>query len=229
MLLAFSSCLAEGRCFASGGRIISTGGIIVTEWRKISQRGSKEIYYTDLKVSSEVFANEWDKQILLTSLERLRKLFDFELYAFCVLNDRIRLLIGGTRLKASAVRHMLATLLERYDCRTDQIGEYDLLPPGMMARACVTRIECEQDAIDVLRYIHLTPSSEGYSLTAGDYWWTSFSSYRGRYCWPMVDAEAVMRVLERQDRHGEYHLLDWKRDYIPAGNSEENLNETFGA
>ena len=26
MLLAFSFCLAEGRCFASGGRIISTGG-----------------------------------------------------------------------------------------------------------------------------------------------------------------------------------------------------------
>ena len=226
----------------------------MTEWRKISQRGSKEIYYTDLKVSSEVFANEWDKQILLTSLERLRKLFDFELYAFCVLNDRIRLLIGGTRLKASAVRHMLATLLERYDCRTDQIGEYDLLPPGMMARACVTRIECEQDAIDVLRYIHLTPSSEGYSLTAGDYWWTSFSSYRGRYCWPMVDAEAVMRVLQRRDtqagrslleyhrraecmhnpmpdciRNGRLQPLDWTREYVPQGISEENLNETFGA
>lgn len=226
----------------------------MTEWRKISSRGSREIYYTDLRVSSEIFANEWDKRILLDSIGKFRKLFDFELYAFCVLNDSIRLLIGGSRLKASGVRHMLATLLERYDNRTDQIGEYDLLPPGMMARACVVRIEGEQNAIDVLRFIHLTPSSEGYSLSAGDYWWTSFSSYRGRYCWPMVDAEVVMRVLERQDRQAakslleyhrraeymrnpapecirnrEYHLLDWKRDYVSAGISEENLNETFGA
>ena len=227
---------------------------MLTEWKRITQRGTKEIYYADLKTSSEIFANEWDKRILLTSLEKLRKLFDFELYAFCILNDRVRILIGGLRLKASAVRHMLATLLERYECRTDQIGEYDLLPPGMMVRSCVVRIESEQESIDVLRYIHLTPSSEGYALSAGDYWWTSLSSYRGRYCWPMVDAEAVMQVLERQDRqaqrslleyhrraesmrnpvpecirNGEYHLLDWRRDYVPAGNSEENLNETFGA
>ena len=73
----------------------------MTEWRKISSRGSREIYYTDLRVSSEIFANEWDKRILLDSIGKFRKLFDFELYAFCVLNDSIRLLIGGSRLKAS--------------------------------------------------------------------------------------------------------------------------------
>ena len=55
---------------------------MLTEWKRITQRGTKEIYYADLKTSSEIFANEWDKRILLTSLEKLRKLFDFELYAF---------------------------------------------------------------------------------------------------------------------------------------------------
>ena len=222
--------------------------MIVTEWRKISQRGSKEIYYTDLKVSAEVFANEWDKQILLNSLERLRKLCDFELYAFCVLNDSIRLLIGGSRLKASGVRHMLATLLERYDNRTDQIGEYDLLPPGMMARACVVRIEGEQNAIDVLRFIHLTPSSEGYSLSAGDYWWTSYSTYRGHYNWTLLKIAPVMRYLSRYDqrpvqalaeyhrrgealrnpipsciRRGEFEPIQTEDTCIPQG----NINETF--
>ncbi len=223
-------------------------------FKKISGRGTKEIYYAELTVSAEVFANEWDKRILLAILEKLRKTFDFELYAFCILNDRIRLLTGGLRLKASTLRHMLATLLERYVWKTEQIGEYDILPSLTAVRACMIRIEGERDAIDVLRYIHLSPSSEGYALTAGDYWWTSFSSYRGRYCWPMVDAEAVMQVLERQDRqavrslleyhrraeymrnpvpdcvkNAELHPLDWRRDYVPLGNSEENLNETFGA
>ena len=29
--------------------------------------------------------------------------------------------------------------------------------------------------------------------------------------------------------NAELHPLDWRRDYVPLGNSEENLNETFGA
>ena len=95
-------------------------------FKKISGRGTKEIYYAELTVSAEVFANEWDKRILLAILEKLRKTFDFELYAFCILNDRIRLLTGGLRLKASTLRHMLATLLERYVWKTEQIGEYDM-------------------------------------------------------------------------------------------------------
>ena len=226
----------------------------MTEMMKLPGKGAKEIYYAELLISSEVFANEWDKRILLTALEGVRKLFDFELYAFCVLNDRVRLLAGGLRVKGSTIRHMLATLVERYVSRTEQIGESDVMPPGTSVRACIIRIEGERDAIDVLRYIHLTPSSEGYALSAGDYWWTSFSSYRGRYCWPMVDAEAVMRVLQRRDtqaarslleyhrraeymrnpvpdciRNGRFQPLDWTRDYVPQGISEENLNETFGA
>ena len=44
----------------------------MTEWRKISSRGSREIYYTDLRVSSEIFANEWDKRILLDSIGKFR-------------------------------------------------------------------------------------------------------------------------------------------------------------
>lgn len=221
---------------------------------KVYGKGTKEIYYADLVISSEAFANEWDKRILLSALDSIRRLFDFELYAFCILNDRVLLLTGGMRLKASTIRHMLATLLERYVYRTEQIGEYGLLPAETDARACIIRVEGEQDAVNVLRYIHLTPSSEGYALTAGDYWWTSYSSYRGRYCWPMVNAEAVMRILERQDRQavrnllefhhraecmrnplpeclrsGKYHLLDWRREYVTVGISEENLNETFGA
>ena len=221
---------------------------------RIPGKGSREFYYADLVISSDVFANEWDKRILLTVVEKVRKLFDFELYAFCILNDRVRMLAGGLRIKGSTIRHMLATLLERYAGKTEQIGEYDAMPPGTTARACIIRIESEQDALNVLRYIHLTPSSEGYALSAGDYWWTSFSSYRGRYYWPMVDAEAVMRILQRRDaqaprnlldyhrraecmrnpvpeciRHGDYQILNWTKEYIPQGFSEENLNETFGA
>ena len=216
--------------------------------------GTKEIYYADLLLPAEVFANEWDKRILLNTLESVRKLFDFELYAFCVLNNRVLLLAGGLKLKASVIRRMLATLMERYECRIEQIGESVTIPPEESAKVCIIRIEGEHEAANVLRYIHLMPSSEGYALSAWDYWWTSLSSYRGNYYWPMVDAEVVMRALGRRDRqaarslleyhrkaecmhnpspecirNGRYHLLDWRNEDAPQGISEENLNETFSA
>ncbi len=222
--------------------------------RGILSGGAGEIFYADLKVTEVIFANEWDKQLLLTSIDGVKKLFCAELYAFCVLDDRLRLLLGGPRLKAVTVRLFLATLMERYLRSTEQIRERDVIPRDAGVSACILRIEDEQDAMQVLRYIHLTPSSEGYSLFAAAYWWTSYSTYRGRYCWPVVDAESVMRVLERQDRQaarslldfhrraeamqnplpcclrfGTFRTLDWRKDYIPQAISEEKINETFGA
>lgn len=222
--------------------------------RGFLQGGAGEIFYADLKVTEIVFANEWDKQLLLTALGSIKKLFSAQLYAFCILDDRLRLLVGGPRLKAATVRLLLSTLVERYLRSTERIGEMDVLSPGAGVTACILRIADEKDAMQVLRFIHLTPSSEGYALCAADYWWTSYSTYRGRYCWPLVDAEDVMQVLERQDRQavrsllefhrkaesmgnplpyclqsGSFRMLDWRKEYIPQAISEEKINETFGA
>ncbi len=151
----------------------------MSEYRRIPVRGSKEIYYADLMAPAEAFSNEWDKYLLLNILNEFRSVYEFELYAFCILNDRLMLLAGSYRLKASTVRSMLSGLAERYLLRTEQIGEYGLLWPGPETRAGIVRIDDEQDAISVMRYIHLMPASQGYSLSAADYWW--YFAHFGRF------------------------------------------------
>lgn len=174
-------------------------------------RMTRQVFYADLRMNREILSNEWDKRIFLTSLEEARTLLRIEIYAFCVLNDRIRVLAGGKDVKSRTVRRLLAVALERYERETELIGEKDPIPAGTIIRANVLRIEDENDAVMALRYIHLSPFSEGYAISAQDWWWTSYSTYRGHYNWTLLDTAPVMRYLSRHDSRAVHTLAEFHR------------------
>ena len=215
---------------------------------KSENRRTREIFYADVRMSREILANEWDKRILLTALEEARELLRVEIYAFCVLDDRIRLLAGGLEVRRRTMQRMLTAMLERYERDTGLIGEKNSIPEDTVIRAGILRLEDEKDAAAVLRFIHLTPFSEGYTISAQDYWWTSYNTYRGHYRWPLLCLDPVMKYLSRHDtrpistlaeyhrrgealrnpvpaciRHGEYEIVQMNGVCFPKG----NFNETF--
>ncbi len=100
----------------------------------IDNRLTRQIFYADVKISRDIFANEWDKRILLTSLEEARTLFRTELYAFCVLDDRVKILAGGEDVKKRTIRRMLITMMEIFERNTELIGEKNIIPAGAVAR-----------------------------------------------------------------------------------------------
>lgn len=174
-------------------------------------RMTRQVFYADVRMSREILANEWDKKIFLTSLENAGALLRTQVYAFCVLNDRIRILSGGKDVKSRTVRRVLVTAFERFERETELIGEKNLFSPGTTVHAKILRIDDEKDAVAVLRYIHLTPFSEGYTICAQDYWWTSYSTYRGHYNWTLLDTAPVMRYLSRHDSRPVHTLSEYHR------------------
>ena len=176
---------------------------------KPQNRMTHQVFYLDMRMSREVLAAEWDKKLFLTSLEEAGTLFRIEFYAFCVLDDRIRLLAGGTDVRRRTLMKMLSAALEHYERGMELNGEKGILPSETVFRVKTVRMECEQDAVSVLRYIHLTPLSEGYTISAQDYWWTSYNSYRGFYRWPMVNTEPVMQFLSRSDARAAHTLAEY--------------------
>ncbi len=215
---------------------------------KPSKMAGRLVYYADVRMNRDILANEWDKRIFLSSLEEARTLFRTEIYAFCVLDGRIRLLAGGSEVKRHTIRRMLTSALERYDRETDLIGEKDTIPSDTVVRANIILIEDENDAVNVLRYIHLTPFSEGYAICAQDYWWTSYSTYKGHYNWTLVDTSMIMRYLSKNDSRPEWTLAEFHRrgetlrnpapscirkgeyEAIPLGDeyyTQGNINERF--
>ena len=59
----------------------------------MSQIINRHIYYTRLTFSSYLFADECEKYFLLKGMEQVRSLRDFQIYAFCVMDDMIHFLI----------------------------------------------------------------------------------------------------------------------------------------
>lgn len=174
-------------------------------------RMTQLFFYADLKTSHGILANEWDRHIFLSSLEKARALLRTQIYGFCVLDDRLRLLAGGKDVKVRTVRRMLSAALERFEREAELIGEWDSIPHDTSLRVKVIRIEEETDAVLALRYIHLTPSSEGYIISAADWWWSSYNTYRGFYQWPLVDTTPVMRFLSGRDENAAHTLTEFHR------------------
>ena len=223
----------------------------ILEEKELEEAGNgmtREVFYADVRLSREIFSNEWDKKIFLNALEEAGKLLRVEIYAFCLLDDRLRLLAGGTDVKNRTVRRLVRAAIEHFERGAELIGEMDAVPAGMAVRANILRIENETDALAVLRYIHLTPYSEGYTISAPDYWWTSYSTYRGHYNWTLLNIAPVMRCLSLHDsravstlteyhrrgealrnpvpaciRGGEYETVPQNGVCLPQG----NINETF--
>lgn len=199
------SVFSKGRTRAGGGKAgpRKTG--------RSANRMKGDIYYADARISKTILANEWDKRIYLTALEEVRDLFQTRLYGFCVLDDRVRLLAGGREVYPQTIRQMLSASFDIFARNTGLIGEVDAVPASTSIRVNVVRIENEKDALLALRYIHLTPASERYILSAQDYWWSSYTAYRGHYAWPMLDIRPVMQYFERNDPRALHSLTEFHR------------------
>ena len=174
-------------------------------------RMTRQVFYADAKWNRDVFANEWDKKNYLNAMEEAKTLLRIEIFAFCLLDDRIRLLAGGKDVKSRMVRRLVTAAMERFERDTELSGEANPVPAEMMIRANILRIEDEKDAMSVLRYIHLSPFSEGYTISAQDYWWTSYSTYRGHYNWTLLNPTPVMRYLSRFDSRASTTLAEYHR------------------
>ena len=83
----------------------------------------------------------------------------------------------------------------------------DVLSPGAGVTACILRIADEKDAMQVLRFIHLTPSSEGYALCGiRNVYGYVLLKYFGIFSWYQGQGHGVeaMRLLHKRyaDRQG---------------------------
>ena len=83
-----------------------------TENDIIENRMTRQVFYADVRMTRNLFVAEWDKKLFLNGLEEARGLFRVEVYAFCVLDDRFRMLVGGLDVKSRTVRRLVSTALE---------------------------------------------------------------------------------------------------------------------
>ena len=189
----------------------------------MSQIINRHIYYTRMTFSSYLFADECEKYFLLKGMEQVRSLRDFQIYAFCVMDDMIHFLIkigsGGPDEIRGILKECLATMEGRGPQPPEERREIFSAQQG---RFFIQEIRTTGDIVELIRYIHLLPVEYKYVQHPTYYWWSSFSCYRGaerKSPWEsLVSDDEVMNALSEKDVQARMRLLQRHREAEEKGN-----------
>ena len=184
---------------------------------------SKHIFFSCLSFSRYLFADECEKYFLLKGMEQIRSLRDFQVYAFCVMDKAIHFLFnvgtGGPDEVREILKECLATMEERGPETPDERRERFSVQQG---RFFIQEIQTMGDIVELIRYIHLLPVEQKYVMNPADYWWSSFSCYRGterKGPWEnLVSSDQVMHELTEKDVQARMRLLQRHREAGEKGN-----------
>ena len=137
-----------------------------------------DIYHVMLRGinGQDIFLDDEDRSKLLSVLRKYKPICGFEVYAYCLMDNHIHLLIK--RLDeplGNIVKRIGCSYVQWYNLRHGRRG------PLFQDRFRSEPVEDDAYFIAVLRYIHQNPVKAGMTATPESYRWSSYSSYVG---WP---------------------------------------------
>lgn len=157
--------------------------------------GQLPFYYYILQGRPNILADERDKKKLLDIVLGVQQAYDFELYAFCLTNEEICLMLGA-RAQAELDK-MSRQLIAGFASR--QIDGRKVTAKRRTEEKLTVvqkkKLRTQQEVRDQFRAIHNLPVSRGYVTQPEDYWWSSYRTYLGYYDWKQVNCSVVLRMF----------------------------------
>lgn len=120
-----------------------------------------------------IFRGDMDKQFYMAELANSKKMFDFQLYGYALLDNHYHLLLQTGEIHLSKIMQRLNSLYSRYYNRVHERSGHLF---GIRYKASI--INDERYLLAVLRYIHWNPVRAGICRTVSEYKWSSDVYYR---------------------------------------------------
>jgi len=159
--------------------------------RKLSNTG---VYHIMLRGNGRkhIFADNEDKQCFLDYLAKKKNDLGFSLYAYCVMDNHVHLLMSVEVMDLSVIMKGIAI---RY--ATHYNRKYNLIGHVFQDRFRSEPIECDNNLLAVVRYIHNNPLKAGMVQNIEDYEWSSYCDYviRSRNDIGMVNTNFILGLL----------------------------------
>lgn len=122
-----------------------------------------------------IFEDDEDRRRLLETLKKYKEICKFELYAYCLMDNHIHLLIKETEESISdSIKRICSSYVYWYNTKYDRCGHL------FQDRFKSEKVETERYFLTVLRYIHQNPIKAGLAKTVFDCRWTSIHEYAGK-------------------------------------------------
>lgn len=148
-----------------------------------------------------LFQETSDYRKYLEILEYYKKLFSFEIYAYCLMSNHIHLLIHHppTITLESIFRHINTTYATWFNQKYDRTG---FVQDG---RYFSEPVETEDYLLTAIRYIHFNPTKAGLEIEPGaKYPWSSFHDYINKHS-KLTDTKPIMAKFQSKEEFLEKH------------------------
>ena len=134
-----------------------------------------------------IFYDEQDRKVFLKKLIYIKKEFNFQIFAYCLMINHVHLVI---KVEDKFLSRGMKSLLIRYSCYFNK--KYDRIGTFVQDRFKSKNIENQQYFLDVCRYVHRNPENAQVCKTE-DYEWSSYKEYIGES--KIIDKEELMKYF----------------------------------
>jgi REP element-mobilizing transposase RayT len=192
--------------------------------RSARQESSTGIYHIMLRGINQqiIFNDEEDYQKFLEILKNCKIISEFELYAYCLMNNHIHILIKVNKESLSQiVKRIGVRYVYWYNWKYYRRGH--LFQDRYKSEA----VEDDRYFLSVLRYIHQNPLKAGIVKNISEYEYSSFKEYLYTQQEYIVDKEFTFEIISKDefilfnqadnnDKCLEYDFSDFKITDIEA-------------
>lgn len=178
--------------------------------RQARVKSTTGIYHVILKGldGRNIFLDDSDRSIFMEKLNKARETGGFQLYAYCLMDNHIHLLIKEGEELGTSIKRITVGYVQLHNNKYGRTGHL------FQNRFSSEVVEEEQYLMAVVRYIHRNPLKAGMIARLEEYPWSSF--------------DKVIRAYQRNSSTLDIEII---KDYFPTVadfvrfSEEENQDE----
>ena len=169
--------------------------------RKKSQTGIYHIMLRGINKQA-IFEDDDDRTRFLKILQRYRELTGFHLYAYCLMNNHVHLLIKEQSEGISTtVKRISSSYVTYYNKKHDRTGHL------FQERFKSEPVDDQDYFLIVQRYIHQNPLKAGMVGSVEDYQWSSYNDYLHQA--KRIDPETTWMLFEQFARGARQEFIEY--------------------
>lgn len=182
--------------------------------RRAREKSSSGIYHLMLRGINKqnLFEEDEDKRKLIKTIGRYKQLSNYQIYAYCLMNNHVHLLIKENEEPISTIiKRISSSYVLWYNKKYCRCGHL------FQERFRSEVVETDPYFFTVLRYIHQNPIKAGITNEAASFSWSSYREYIGNP--EIIDIEFALDMFS-PDREKAKSLF---QQYMNEINSDQCL------
>lgn len=169
----------------------------------------------------DIFLDNQDKTRFLNGIEAKSQDIAFSIYAYCIMDNHVHLLISAPEQELGAIIKGIAVRYASfYNWKHNRVGHV------FQDRFKSEPIEDDQYLLTAVRYIHNNPVKAEIVENPADYKWSSYTQYLKPISRGWLDTEFVLNIIDadRKNALREFELFSREIDNINFIDIEDSKN-----